>query len=122
MKSRTVLFAYAAALALAVLALAACDELFPHRSVGEKLYRQHCADCHGVDGAGNTVRYMGNQWADLTDAYWKFGGDPVSVANVIEQGVPDQMPGFPQLGRDEVKAIVEHLRVLRGEKLPERAR
>lgn len=112
---------YAAALLLASLALAACSDLFPHRSDGEKLYRKHCAECHGVDGSGNTARYMGNGWADLRDDNWKLGGDPGSIENTIRNGVFGQMPGYDQkLSHAEIRQIVDHVRVLRGEKPRER--
>lgn len=112
---------YAGALLLASLALAACSDLFPHRSEGEKLYRKHCAECHGVNGSGDTPRFMGNGWADLLDSNWKSGGDPGSIANSIRNGVFGQMPGYAQkLSDAEIRQIVDHVRVLRGEKAPER--
>jgi mono/diheme cytochrome c family protein len=94
----------------------ACQNLFPHRSEGEKLYLDRCADCHGSDGRGNTVQYMGNQWADLRDDNWKNGSDDTSLANAIRNGVFGQMPKADDLTDHQVKAIVTHLRVLRGEK------
>lgn len=121
MSARPFSMLYAAALAAAILSLAACDVLFPHRTPGEKLYRKHCADCHGLDGAGNTPRYMGNPYADLTDNNWKFGGDPTSLANSTRNGVFGQMPSFKQLSDPEIRQIIDHLRVLRGEKVPEAA-
>lgn len=111
--------ALAAALALA---LSGCDEVFPHRSEGEKLYRKLCTECHGVDAAGNTPRYMGNAWADLRDDLWRNGGDPVSMEYTVRNGIFGQMPANPELTRDEIRAIVDHVRVLRGEKRPEPAR
>jgi mono/diheme cytochrome c family protein len=112
---------YAGSLLLASLALAACSDLFPHRSEGEKLYRKHCADCHGVDGSGNTPGYMGNGWADLRDDNWKLGGDPGSIENAIRTGVFGQMPGYEdKLSGKEIRQVVDHVRVLRGEKARER--
>jgi mono/diheme cytochrome c family protein len=105
--------------ALAV-ATAGCNELFPKRSAGEHLFRKHCAECHGIDAAGNTPNYMGNVWADLRDSDWKAGGDPESLASSISSGVFGNMPGFSdRLTPEEIRSIVDHLRVLRGEKLPE---
>ncbi len=46
--------------------LAGCD-LIPKRSPGARLWRQRCAECHGVTGNGNTPQYMGNVKADLLD-------------------------------------------------------
>ena len=99
--------------ALAVV-LGGCDTLFPHRSPGEQLYLDNCADCHGIDGRGNTAREMGQPYADLTDDVWKFGGDDTSMANVIRDGSFGLMPGFQQkLSDQQVQALVAYLRVLR---------
>ena len=99
----------------ASLASTGCHELFPQRSEGEKLYRKLCAECHGLDGRGNVPRYMGNNAADLIDDTWKTGGDPGSIEYVVREGVFGQMPANPDLTRAEMKALLEHLRNLRGE-------
>ncbi len=98
------------------LALAGCDTLFPKRSEGEKLWRDRCAQCHGIAGNGNTPQYMGNYAADLTDDSWSHGGEPGSWAVVIRQGVFGSMPANPDLSRQQVQALIDYLRVLRGEK------
>ena len=113
-KRRTARRAATAAL-LAGLAtlLAGCGKLFPHRSEGEQLYVDNCADCHGVDGRGNTAREMGQPYADLTDDIWKFGGDDSSVANAIREGSFGLMPGFQEkLSDRQIQALVAYLRVL----------
>ena len=99
------------------LVLAGCDTVFPKRSEGEKLWRDRCAQCHGITGNGNTPQYMGNYAADLTDDSWKHGGEPGSWALVIRQGVFGDMPANPDLSRQQVQALVDYLRVLRGEKV-----
>ncbi|HVT57536.1 MAG TPA: c-type cytochrome [Thermoanaerobaculia bacterium] len=110
------------ALFLAGAALGGCDVLLPHRSEGENLYRAHCADCHGLDGAGNTVQSMGNQYASLIDDVWRTGGDDGSIGNVIREGVFGQMPPFKdKLSDQQVSAIIRYLRVLRHEKPREAA-
>ncbi|HXU34422.1 MAG TPA: cytochrome c [Thermoanaerobaculia bacterium] len=116
--------AFAAGLAAsmaAMLGLTGCDQLFPHRSEGEKLYRKHCADCHGVDARGNTPRYMGNAYADLRDDTWRTAAaDEGSLQNLIEAGVFGEMPAFTdQLSGEEIRQIVYYLKVLRGERAPE---
>jgi mono/diheme cytochrome c family protein len=108
------------ALALsAVVTLSACEQLFPHRSEGEKLFRKHCAECHGLDGAGNTPGYMGDSYADLRDDLWRTGGDSDSMQSVVRDGVFAKMPKFDQLSAKEVRQVVDYVRVLRGEKKPE---
>jgi cbb3-type cytochrome c oxidase subunit III len=94
--------------------LGGCSKLFPHRAPGEQLYVDHCADCHGLDGRGNTAREMGQPYADLTDDVWKFGGDDTSIANAIREGSFDLMPGFQQqLNDQQIQELVAYLRVLR---------
>jgi cytochrome c oxidase cbb3-type subunit 3 len=107
--------AVAAALLAGALAtlLGGCDKIFPHHTEGEQLYLDNCADCHGVDGRGNTAREMGQPFADLTDDVWKFGGDDSSIANVIREGSFGLMPGFQEkLSDQQVQALVAYLRVL----------
>jgi len=94
--------------------LGGCDKLFPHRSPGEQLYVDNCADCHGLDGRGNTVREMGQPYADLTGEVSKFGSDDASIANAIREGSFGLMPGFQQkLNDQQIEALVAYLRVLR---------
>jgi cbb3-type cytochrome c oxidase subunit III len=99
---------------LAAFLAGGCEQIFPHRSPGEELYVQNCADCHGLDGRGNTAREMGQAYADLTDEAWKFGGDDTSIANAIREGSFGLMPGFGEkLSDQQIQALVAYLRVLR---------
>lgn len=91
---------------------AACTQ----RSPGEKLYRRHCADCHGLDGAGHTVEYMGRPEANLLDDEWVHGGDPTSILGVLQSRAVGDHPDFSELSSQELRQIVDHLRQLRGEK------
>jgi mono/diheme cytochrome c family protein len=91
----------------------ACSELFPRRTEGEKLYRRLCARCHGYDGAGNTPRYMGNTWADLTDDSWRHGGDAGAMEIVVREGVFGEMPANPELTREEMRQLLDYLQTLR---------
>lgn len=94
--------------------LAGCD-LLPKQSEGARLWKQRCAQCHGIKGDGNTPQYMGNAKADLLDDGWQHGGEPGSWAVVIREGVFGSMPANPDLSREQVNALVQHLRQLRGE-------
>jgi len=103
-------------LMLTALALttSACG-LFEPRDPGEKVYRRHCASCHGLDGRGNTPRYMSEEWADLTDDSWRNYGDDGTIETVIREGVFAKMPARNELTRDEMRALLRYLRKLRGE-------
>ncbi len=116
--------AFAACLVAAgagMVALGGCHQLFPQRSPGEVLFRKHCADCHGLDAAGNTARYMGNPYADLRDNTWKHAAaNDGALASIVETGVFGEMPAFAdQLSGEQIRQVVFYLQVLRGERSPE---
>jgi len=103
-------------LLLPALALAAsgCDAFAP-KDPGERIFRRYCAECHGIDGRGNTPRYMGNDWVDLTDNSWKQYGDDGTLETTIREGVFGKMPARNELTPDEMRALLSYLRQLRGE-------
>jgi mono/diheme cytochrome c family protein len=85
------------------------------RSPGEKVWRKHCAECHGVDGAGNTPGYMADTYADLRDDLWRAGGNDGAFESVITGGVFGKMPPT-QLTPGEIRAVVAYIHELRGER------
>lgn len=104
-----------------LLATSGCTEIEKALadSEGEKLWIEHCARCHGRYATGNTPRYMGHPWTDLTDDHWRHGGDDVAIETVIYDGVFGEMPAFnEELSGKQVKAVVRYLRELRGERKP----
>jgi len=104
-------------LAAAALAAAGCG-LLPERSEGEKLWRKHCAECHGIGGAGNTPRYMGKPYADLLDNTWRVGGETGTLQESTRTGFFGEMPAFDHLSDEEIRLVVDYLRELRGEIAP----
>lgn len=93
-----------------------CGTVLPKRSAGEKLYREYCADCHGLNGAGHTIRYMGNPKADLTDSFWKYGGDSVAIQETLRQGLVELHPASIQrLDGKQIKELADWVLKLRGE-------
>jgi len=97
-----------------------CSKVLPKRSAGEKLYREYCADCHGLNGDGHTIRYMGNPNADLTDSFWKYGGgDSVAIQETLRQGLVELHPASIQrLDGKQIKQLVDWVLKLRGEVSP----
>ncbi len=74
----------------------------------EKLYTQHCATCHGADGAGG-------QGLSLVDDIWTHGSDDASIARVIAQGAAEgAMPAYGDvLTDDQIRSLVVMIRELR---------
>lgn len=107
----------APALIALALVTAACG-LVPERSPGEKLWRKYCTECHGLQGNGNTPRYMGKPYADLIDDTWRVGGDEYSLAESIRSGFFGEMPAFDHLSDKEIGTLVTYVRELRGEAVP----
>ena len=98
-----------------VVALAgwSCDTVLPKRTEGEKLYRKHCADCHGVDASGNTIGYMGNDAADLLDESWKYGTGPESIHYILRDESVFRHPSYIDLSNQEIREITKHVVHLR---------
>jgi mono/diheme cytochrome c family protein len=103
-------------LTMLVLALGGCSEIFPKRSPGEKLYRKHCADCHGINGSGHTVSSMGDPNANLLDDNWKHPGDAAGMETVLRNDLVFEHPTKDRLSNEEIKQIVTHVLSLRGER------
>ena len=103
-----------AAILLLLVALEACDA-FGARSPGEALWRGRCAKCHGLDGRGNTPRYLGTPEADLRDDLWRdTTGDPTDLERVVRTGA-GEMPDNSDLSDEQVRQVVGYLLSLRGE-------
>ncbi len=114
-KPRLLVFATLLGAALLATACDSVEDFFVKRPPGEKLYRKLCAECHGLDGAGNTPRGMGNPNNDLTDPFWKYGGDSGSIERIVREGVFGEMPAHPELSGEQLRTVVDHVLKLRGE-------
>lgn len=62
-------------------------------------FNQHCVQCHGSDGKGNTAVGV----PDLTDDYWLHGESMMNVRLTITGGVDAQCP--PQAGMLDTATI-----------------
>ena len=75
---------------------------------GAQLYQSHCAYCHGADGRGG----RGPAIATLPKVIAMSNQD---LMGIVHKGEADQgMPGFPDLGDESTKAVVQYLRTLQG--------
>jgi cytochrome c oxidase cbb3-type subunit 3 len=55
-------------------------------AIGERLFINHCATCHGSDARGS------KGFPNLTDDDWLWGGDHASIVQTIAQGRQGAMP------------------------------
>lgn len=77
--------------------------------VGQRLFANNCAICHGQDAKGATG------FPNLTDKDWLYGGDTQSIKTSIVQGRSGMMPAFGQsLGQEKVHAVAAYLLKLNG--------
>src|SRR5688572_25061282 len=73
-------------------------------TVGSRLYRERCAECHGADAKG-VARH------DLT-RLWAAGATDAQVFGIIRTGVPNTIMPSSAAPDDELWAIVSYLRSL----------
>ena len=80
------------------------------RAIGERLFLNYCAQCHGSDARGS------KGFPNLTDNDWLWGGTPDLIKQSILNGRSGQMPALgAALGNDEdVKNIAHYALTLSG--------
>jgi cytochrome c oxidase cbb3-type subunit 3 len=79
------------------------------RAMGERLFLNYCAQCHGSDAGGS------KGFPNLTDEDWLYGGDPARITQSITDGRNGIMPAFgPALGDDGVRNVAAYVRSLSG--------
>jgi len=78
--------------------------------IGERLFLNHCAQCHGSDARGS------KGFPNLTDGEWLYGGDPTTIETTILHGRNGQMPPMAAaLGSDkEVENVANYVLSLSG--------
>lgn len=78
-----------------------------------KLFKQHCAKCHGADGAGDTVQGKIAGAPDFTDPQWHEQFEDPGLINSVTHG-RSQMPAFgKKLTQQQIKALVNYVRAFR---------
>ena len=80
------------------------------RALGQKLFLNHCAQCHASDGAGS------KGFPNLTDRDWLWGGEPETIKASIAAGRNGLMPpmGAALGGEEGVKDVANYVRSLSG--------
>lgn len=79
------------------------------RGMGERIFLNNCAQCHGSDAGGS------QGFPNLRDKDWLYGGDPATIVASITNGRMGVMPALgPVLGDDGTKSVVAYVRSLSG--------
>jgi cytochrome c oxidase cbb3-type subunit 3 len=76
-------------------------------SAGERLFRLHCAECHGLDG-------QGGRGPDLTRGVFRHGSTDQALYQTISQGVTGTQMPATSLSERQLLQIVRHVRGLAG--------
>jgi cytochrome c553 len=95
-----------------VYSLATPEELV---TLGEQLYQENCAGCHGENGKGDGPQASSftDQMSDFTDLEWMAETSNQELQAAIANGVSPNMPSFSEtLAEDQRWAIVAYLRSL----------
>jgi cytochrome c oxidase cbb3-type subunit 3 len=78
-------------------------------ALGQSVFANNCAGCHGSDGRGAVG------FPNLADASWQWGGSPEQILQTISNGRRAMMPALGAvLGEQGVKEVVAHVRSLSG--------
>ena len=97
---------YAKYLGMDVKAVAGDPEA---RAMGERLFLNYCAQCHGSDAGGS------KGFPSLRDADWLYGGEPANIRDSILNGRNGIMPSFgAALGDERIRDVVAYVRSLSG--------
>jgi len=81
------------------------------QAMGERLFLNHCAQCHGSDAGGS------KGFPSLRDRDWLYGGEPATIRESIANGRNGIMPAFGSaLGQQGVANVVHYVRSM--SKLP----
>ncbi len=80
------------------------------RAIGQRLFLNYCAQCHGSDAGG------GKGFPNLRDTDWLYGGEPATIKESIANGRLGTMPpmGAAVGGAEEVKDVANYVRSLSG--------
>ncbi|WMC12144.1 cytochrome-c oxidase, cbb3-type subunit III [Oceanimonas pelagia] len=80
--------------------------------VGQRLFLQNCAQCHGSDARG------ARGFPNLADADWLYGGSPDAIKATIMHGRKGAMPAWgDSLGEEGVQEVASYVLSLSGRKV-----
>jgi cytochrome c oxidase cbb3-type subunit 3 len=77
--------------------------------IGQRLFLNHCAQCHGSDAGGS------KGFPNLTDHDWLYGGEPETIRATILHGRRGMMPPMGgALDAEKIKDTANYVRSLSG--------
>jgi cytochrome c oxidase cbb3-type subunit 3 len=80
------------------------------RKMGQRLFANNCAQCHGSDARGS------HGFPNLTDSDWLYGGDTAAIKQSITYGRAGQMPAWgPVIGEEKTDAVTAYVQSLSGQ-------
>ncbi len=78
--------------------------------VGQRLFIQNCAQCHGSDARGQNGGFP-----NLTDNDWLYGGSGAKIVETLQRGRNAVMPAWiDAFGEEGIKEVVEYTLSLSG--------
>ena len=79
-------------------------------AIGERLFMNNCAQCHGSDAQGS------KGFPNLTDSDWLWGGDPATIKTTLTEGRNGMMPVMAPAvgGPDDVLNVAHYVLSLSG--------
>lgn len=91
---------------MSISEIAADDEA---RMIGQRLYLNNCAQCHGSDARGAST------FPNLADSHWLHGGEPENIQHSITEGRHGIMPPWGAMIKPaEASDIAQYVRSLSG--------
>jgi cytochrome c oxidase cbb3-type subunit 3 len=80
--------------------------------VGQRLFLQNCAQCHGSDARGSTG------FPNLADNDWLYGGEPENIKQSLMLGRQGVMPSWKEiLGEQGIKEVATYALQLSGRRV-----
>ncbi|EJC65262.1 cytochrome C oxidase subunit [Alcaligenes faecalis subsp. faecalis NCIB 8687] len=78
------------------------------REIGQRLFLNNCAQCHGSDAQGSP------SFPNLANKAWLWGGEPEQILHTITEGRTGMMPPQSQFTPAEASDVAQYVRSLSG--------
>lgn len=82
------------------------------RKIGQRLFLQNCAQCHGSNAMG------GKGFPNLTDGDWLYGGSPDAIKHTLVNGRQGAMPAYGETySAKQISELANYVLSLSGRKV-----